>query len=304
MSKLAITCGDPSGVGPEIIFKWLEQNPQRVSEVFLLGCASWLSEVQDTFDVEGQAVGHPDFKATPGQPSVKGAAVALEAMDAAATGCWKDRFRGVVTAPVSKHWLHQAGCKHPGQTEYFAGCWGGTPTMAFAGEKLNVALVTWHIPFSEVVAHLNRESVTRAVDRASWLACALGAKTPRIGVCGLNPHAGEQGLLGSEEEELLNPLLTELRASYPGLSLCQAADTLFMRAVKGEFDIVVALYHDQGLAPLKTIEFDTAVNVTLGLSWIRTSPDHGTGFDIAGKGVADCRSLDNAITLAQRLSSA
>jgi len=121
-------------------------------------------------------------------------------------------------------------------------------------------------------------------------------------VCGLNPHAGEDGLLGSEERERLNPWLEELRKSFPGLSRCEPGDTVFWRQMRGEFEVVVALYHDQGLAPLKTVDFDEAVNITLGLPWVRTSPDHGTAFGIAGKGVASWKSFGNAVGLARKLS--
>jgi 4-hydroxythreonine-4-phosphate dehydrogenase len=124
---------------------------------------------------------------------------------------------------------------------------------------------------------------------------------PRIGVCGLNPHAGEGGLLGREEKEILNPALERLRADFPGLSSCQPADTLFVRALRGEFDVIVALYHDQGLAPLKAVDFDEAVNVTLGLPFVRTSPDHGTAFGLAGQGRASPRSFANAVAAARRL---
>jgi len=130
---------------------------------------------------------------------------------------------------------------------------------------------------------------------------ADGIKRPRIGVCGLNPHAGEGGLLGEEERDFINPALEKMRKEFPGLSLCQPADTLFARHRRGEFDAVVALYHDQGLAPLKTVDFDTAVNVTLGLPFVRTSPDHGTAFDLAGRGRASGRSFANAVAVARRL---
>jgi len=141
----------------------------------------------------------------------------------------------------------------------------------------------------------------RTVAAAATLARAEGIAAPRIGVCGLNPHAGEGGLLGYEEKDLLDPALGHLRAEFPGLSACQPGDTLFARALRGEFDVVVALYHDQGLAPLKVIDFDEAVNVTLGLPFVRTSPDHGTAFGIAGQGKASPRSFANAVTVARRL---
>ncbi len=174
--------------------------------------------------------------------------------------------------------------------------------MGFVGEKLRVVLATWHVPLSTVAYHLTESCLTMAIDRAHNLATSLGYRYPRIGVCGLNPHAGEDGLLGSEEIAIFNPLIAKLRESIPGLSDCQPGDTVFHRALNGAFDVVVALYHDQGLAPLKTVEFDKAVNVTLGLPHTRTSPDHGTGYDIAGLGTASHQSFLRAIRLAILLS--
>ncbi len=136
---------------------------------------------------------------------------------------------------------------------------------------------------------------------ADELARAEGVASPRIAVCGLNPHAGEEGLLGSEEQETLDPILERLRPRFPRVSRTQPGDTVFARALRGEFDVVVALYHDQGLAPLKTIDFDEAVNITLGLPFVRTSPDHGTAFSIAGKNIARTRSFENAVTFARKL---
>jgi 4-hydroxythreonine-4-phosphate dehydrogenase len=203
---------------------------------------------------------------------------------------------------VSKIWMQRAGFPFPGQSEFFADRWQGTPSMAFTGGRLRVVLATWHVPFREVPGQLTEESVGRAVRRAAWLARAEGCAAARIAVCGLNPHAGEEGMLGTEERDVLDPWLDALRERHPGVSRCLPADTVFARALAGEFDVVVALYHDQGLAPLKTVDFDTAVNVTLGLRHIRTSPDHGTAFGIAGQGRADARSFANAIAVAERLA--
>jgi len=177
--------------------------------------------------------------------------------------------------------------------------------MAFAGDRLRVVLATWHIPLGDVPSAITKQAISRAVVNADILVRALGghAGAARIAVCGLNPHAGEGGLIGSEEMELLSPILDNLRGEYPGLSGCEPADTLFWRHLKGEFDVVVALYHDQGLAPLKAVEFDRAVNITMGLPWVRTSPDHGTGFEIAGCGVADHQSFAHAVSLADRIST-
>jgi len=241
------------------------------------------------------------FELTPGTPSVAGAQAALAAMERAAAGTASGEFSGVVTGPVSKSWLQKASYPFPGQTEFFADRWGGEPTMAFCGGRLRVVLLTWHIPLRDVPSHLTETNIVRAVCAAEELARAEGVAKPRIGVCGLNPHAGEGGMLGTEERDILDPALDRLRKNYSGLSRSEPSDTIFGRSLKGEFDVIVALYHDQGLAPLKTIDFDEAVNVTLGLRYVRTSPDHGTAFGIAGKGVASSRSFANAVTVARRL---
>jgi 4-hydroxythreonine-4-phosphate dehydrogenase len=175
--------------------------------------------------------------------------------------------------------------------------------MAFCGGRLRVALLTWHIPLRTVPEFLTKDNLTRAVRAADELARADGVAAPRIAVCGLNPHAGEAGLLGSEERDIIDPILDALRRELPGVSRTQPGDTAFARALRGEFDAVVALYHDQGLGPLKTVDFDEAVNVSLGLRHVRTSPDHGTAFGIAGQGKASGRSFTNAVEVARRLVS-
>lgn len=297
--KLALTCGDPAGVGPEIIADWLASNPAGAADVAVIGPARWLDSLPTP--AEKIAVGLEEFSATPGQPDGEGSLVAWAAMERAAAGCRTGDFSGVVTGPVSKANLAKIGYAFPGQTEFFAARWGGEPVMAFCGGKLRVVLATWHVPLHEVVRLLGPHLLQRTVAAADQLARADGIAAPRIGVCGLNPHAGEEGLLGYEERDFLNPALEQLRGQFPGLTLCQPADTLFARALHGEFHVVLALYHDQGLAPLKVIDFDEAVNVTLGLPFVRTSPDHGTAFGIAGQGKASPRSFANAVTVARRL---
>jgi 4-hydroxythreonine-4-phosphate dehydrogenase len=300
--KLAITCGDPAGVGPEIIASWLAAHAADAADVAVIGPARWLAAV-DT-PATKIAVGLADFVATPGAPSAEGALVAWAAMERAAHGCAHGEFCGVVTGPVNKGELAKIGYAWPGQTEFFAARWGGEPVMAFCGGKLRVVLATWHVPLCEVPQLLGPQLLHRTVAAADALARAEGIAAPRIGVCGLNPHAGEGGLLGEEERDFLNPALDKWRGKFPGLSVCQPGDTLFARALRGEFDVIVALYHDQGLAPLKAIDFDEAVNVTLGLPHVRTSPDHGTAFGIAGKGVASGMSFANAVIVARRLINA
>lgn len=296
---LAITCGDPSGVGPEIIAEWLKTQHPRSEEIVVIGPAGWLATL-DTVATR-IPVGLEDFVATPGTPDSEGALVAWAAMERAAKGCANGDFSGVVTGPVSKDRLARIGYPYPGQTEFFAARWGGSPVMAFCGGTLRVVLATWHVPLKDVPQLLNAPLLQRTVRAAVDLARSDGVSQPRIGVCGLNPHAGEGGLLGDDEHQRLNPVLMELREEIPGLSLCEPGDTLFARTLRGEFDVVVALYHDQGLAPLKVVDFDEAVNVTLGLPYVRTSPDHGTAFGIAGRGVARGTSFANAVSVARRL---
>ena len=311
-AKLAFTSGDPAGVGPDVILDWLKKNPSAAADVAVIGAATWLRGV----DLHGaQAVPLDDnmFAAMPGQPTVAGAKLAWDALERAAAGTRAGEFSAVVTGPVSKEWLQKAGYPFPGQTEFFAERWGGDATMAFCGGKLQVALLTWHIPLRDVPAHLTKSEIARTVAAIDELARAtataasspeIAARGPRIGVCGLNPHAGEAGLLGDEEIKTVDPILDELRKTYPRLSRTQPADTIFARQLRGEFDAIVALYHDQGLAPLKTIDFDESVNVTLGLPFVRTSPDHGTAFGIAGKGIASSTSFSNAVKVAQQLIAA
>lgn len=297
--KLAFTCGDPAGVGPEIIAAWLAAHPAEAAAVAVIGPAQWLATLPAA--VAKIAVGLEEYAAAPGRPDAEGALTAWAAMERAAQGCKDGEFSGVVTGPISKSALAKIGYAFPGQTEFFAAKWGGDPVMAFCGGKLRVVLATWHVPLVEVPQSLGPHLLHRTVAAADTLARAYGIASPRIGVCGLNPHAGEDGLLGDEEKDLLNPALGHLRAEFPGVSDCQPGDTLFARALRGEFDVVVALYHDQGLAPLKVIDFDEAVNVTLGLPFVRTSPDHGTAFGIAGQGRASPRSFANAVSVARRL---
>lgn len=303
-APLAFTCGDPAGVGPEIIAAWLKANPEQARAVAVIGPARWLETL--TPPAVKVAVGLDGFAATPGRPDGDGALVAWAAMERAAQGCAAGEFSAVITGPISKERLASIGYPFPGQTEFFAARWGGEPVMAFCGGRLRVVLATWHVPLAGVPGLLTipvlRRAAAAAVDlvRASTPGAQRNA-VARIGVCGLNPHAGENGLLGRDEIERLNPMLERLRPEFPGLSRCEPGDTLFQRQLRGEFDVVIALYHDQGLAPLKVIDFDEAVNVTLGLPHVRTSPDHGTAFGIAGKGVARATSFSNAVTVARQL---
>jgi 4-hydroxythreonine-4-phosphate dehydrogenase len=297
--KIAITCGDPAGIGPEIISAWVGAHPAEAKEVAVIGPARWLATLP--MGPRLISVGIDEYAAEPGRPGGEGSLVAWSALERAAALCETGEYAGVVTAPISKERMAAIGWTFPGHTEFFAARWEGEPTMAFCGGRLRMALVSWHIPLREVPASLTAPNIARAVGAADELARAEGVASPRIGVCGLNPHAGEGGLIGREEVDTIDPILDSLRGRFPGLSRCQPADTLFGRQLRGEFDVSVALYHDQGLGPLKVIDFEESVNVTLGLSHVRTSPDHGTAFSIAGKGTASPTSFSNAVAVARRL---
>lgn len=303
MKKIAVTCGDPSGLGPELIETCLLENSYEGAEFLVFGPRDWTKRLASSTRnaVRGEALSDRVFEA--GVPEADGARVAIAAMEAAAEACANGSCDAVVTGPINKALCVEVGYRFPGQTEFFADRWGGDPTMAFVGEHLNVCLASWHIPLSEVPAALDEASFKKSIRSAANLGRRLGIDQPRILVCGLNPHAGEGGVLGSEEEERLNPWISELRAELPGsISDCVPGDTAFGHAMTGGADVVVAMYHDQGLAPFKTVDFDTGVNVSLGLKHLRVSPDHGTGFDIAGKGVASPGSIHHAIKLACRLN--
>src|SRR5688572_23601491 len=222
--QLAITCGDPAGVGPEIIAKLLPMAAELEAEFTVLGAATWLATLPATPRVTFAPVGDAAVRIVPGKPSDAGSAIALAAMEASAAGCRDGRFDAVVTGPVSKSALQKIGYPFPGQSEFYAARWGGEATMAFTGGKLRVLLATWHIPLRDVPAQLTRAALERTVRHADWLARADGCPAPRIAVCGLNPHAGEDGVLGREEIDCLNPWLDALRSEFPGLSACLPGD--------------------------------------------------------------------------------
>jgi 4-hydroxythreonine-4-phosphate dehydrogenase len=298
--RIAITCGDPNGVGPEVIEGALSQIDSHQT-LTLIGPSCWTRRLAEEFDCKSIEVGPADFEMTPAAPNKAGAQVARLALEAAAAGCLNATFDAVATAPISKEWMRKVGFDWPGQTEFFATRWGGEPTMGFVGQHLRVVLATWHIPLRAVADRLTPTLLEHAVRQAHALALRCHCPQARIAVCGLNPHAGENGLLGTEEIDWINPLLDRLRKDFPGLSPALPGDTVFRRQYIGEFDVCIALYHDQGLAPLKLLEFEQAVNLTLGLPWLRTSPDHGTGYSITGQKKANCQSMLRAIELAANL---
>ncbi len=294
---IAVTCGDPAGVGPELLASWLKENPAHAASVVPIGPTDWIAQLG-----QGIAVGPKDFVTRPGKPDEAGQLIAIEAMEMAARGATGGRFTAVVTGPVNKKGLAGVGYSFPGQTEFFAARWSGEPVMAFAGGRMTVGLVTWHLPLAEVPHAITAAGIRRTVLALIALRKKLGDPSPRIAVCGLNPHAGEGGLLGKEDDATIKPAIDALRAEGHNVSGPLPGDTIFHRHLQGEFDAVAAMYHDQGLAPLKAIDFSTSANLSLGLKHVRTSPDHGTAYEIAGKAKADRGSFDSAMRLARLLS--
>ena len=301
-APIALTCGDPAGVGPELIAAWIKLYPKLMDQVAPIGPLSWLKTL-GIKNPESLAVGSSNYLINSGKPDAEGSRIAIAAMELAAKGVAEGKFRAVVTGPVSKNNLSQVGYKFPGQTEFFAHHWHGEPIMAFAGGKMTVGLVTWHTPLQSVSSQINSANIRQTILALIQLRKKLGDKNPRIAVCGLNPHAGENGLLGQEDKTIIQPIVELLRGEGFDVTGPLSGDTVFYRHLKGEFDAVVAMYHDQGLAPLKLVDFATSANLTLGLKHVRTSPDHGTAFEIAGKGMVDCGSFESAVRLAEILSS-
>lgn len=280
---IAVTLGDPAGIGPEVVSAAVDALKEEV-------CCR----------IIGASRGF-----TPGQPSRASAAASAEALEEAAALALAGEVAAVVTGPVSKHGLHTVGFPFPGQTEFFAARWAVEDfAMCLTGGRLTVALVTAHVPLAEVAEALAGSEIVRVGRLLAEFLRRRGIGHPRIAVAGLNPHAGENGDLGREEIETIAPAVADLGcregATFSGP---WPPDTIFHRAVAGEFDAVLCMYHDQGLIPLKLHAFDEGVNVTLGLPFPRTSPDHGTAFEIAGKGIARADSMIAAIRLARELAA-
>jgi 4-hydroxythreonine-4-phosphate dehydrogenase len=278
---LGLTAGDPAGIGPEILEACLNdpELPQNCQ----------LRRI-------GATEGH-----LAGRPTMDSARAAADALEEAAALLTSGEIQGIVTGPVAKKSLCDAGFAFPGQTEFFAER-SGTENfaMCLTGGPLTVALVTIHVPLHEVPRLLRREEIVRVGKLLhGFLQQRLG-RAPRIAVAGLNPHAGEEGQFGTEEQTIIAPAVADL-AQEGYFTEPLSPDTVFHRATQGEFDGVLCMYHDQGLIPLKLLAFDTGVNVTLGLPFPRTSPDHGTAFDIAGQGRANHRSMLAAIKLAAEM---
>jgi 4-hydroxythreonine-4-phosphate dehydrogenase len=286
--RIGITLGDCAGIGPEIVDRALKSD-----------C---LARAAD-YKIIGK---YPDC--TPGNPTAETARAAAAALEEAVTLARRRELDAIVTGPVHKARMYEVGFKFPGQTEFFAErCGVENFAMCLAGGKLTVALVTAHIPLSEISPALKQSEIVRVGLLLADFLHSRSISAPRIAVAGLNPHAGESGRLGREEIEIIRPaiaaLKSEIRNPKSEISGPHSPDIVFHRTIEGEFDAVLCMYHDQGLIPLKLHAFHEGVNVTLGLPFPRTSPDHGTAFEIAGKGIARPDSMIAAINLAVELAT-
>ena len=324
---LALTMGDPAGIGPELaIAAWRLRSPQDAPFVMIadpghvarlarrLGLEVPIVETEPGEAAAAISEGLPvvplevAVEAEPGRTDAGAAGATLESIARAVEAVRRGQARAVVTNPIAKATLYAAGFSFPGHTEYLgelAKAWGepAFPVMMVWSETLAVVPATIHIPLAEAPRALTSELIlktARVVDRD--LRRRFGLARPRLAFAGLNPHAGEGGAIGREEIEVIAPAIEVLRAEGIDAVGPLPADTMFHARARSAYDVAVTMYHDQGLIPVKTLAFDEGVNVTLGLPFVRTSPDHGTAFDIAGKGIANPTSLIAALRLADRLT--
>ena len=319
----AVSLGDPAGIGPEIVAKsWVMREARGLPPFFAVGDAAslravWLGPVEvvstpeEAAEVFGKAL--PCLQVadageiTPGMPSIDGARTAFQALEVAVGLARSGSAAGIVTAPVGKEQLYGVGFTHPGQTEFIAERCGVAPhnaVMMLAGPSLKVVPITIHIPLAEVSSVLTIDLIrARAITTAKGLQRNFGIGRPRLVVAGLNPHAGEGGALGREEIEVIRPAVESLLAEGYDIQGPIAADALFHSRARETYDAALCMYHDQALIPLKALHFEDGVNITLGLPIIRTAPDHGTAFDIAGQDRADPRAMAAAIRMAAECAS-
>ncbi|MGD9772601.1 4-hydroxythreonine-4-phosphate dehydrogenase PdxA [Diaphorobacter sp.] len=339
---LAITQGDPAGIGPEIVAKAFRDAPHDMRGCFVVGDVATLRRAASCVERPGQPslpvarldsladLAHVPLRCLPvwqlpelaGEPVPWGRVSAEAGRAAAACVVWaaraalRGKVAGLVTAPLHKEALAAAGVAFPGHTELLqaeAAHHAGVPLaqmpvrMMLASDELRTVLVSIHVALRDAIAAVTQDNVLQTLHITQVALSRSLGRPPRIAVAGLNPHAGEGGLFGREEIEAIAPAIAQARAQGIDAHGPYAPDTIFMRARNtpqraGEFDVVVAMYHDQGLIPVKYLGVDKGVNVTLGLPLVRTSPDHGTAFDIAGRGVADAASLIEAVRIARRLA--
>ena len=323
MKPLAIglTAGDPNGIGPEVALKAALQPQPANRRLVLIGHrAVWeraaarlgRSLPPEVPDLEPplprRCTWDPDMAPPPadrpGRVRADAARAAYAYILSAAAAAQNRRLDAIVTAPISKEAFHLAGIREPGHTELLARLTGTRRyAMMLFGDKIRVVLATRHLPLRKVADALTADAIVEAVEMLARALPWMGFRRARIGVCGLNPHAGDGGALGTEEQTVIAPALARCRKRGWNVSGPIPADAIFHQHLAGRYDAVVAMYHDQGLGPMKMLSFESGVNLTLGLPIIRTSPDHGTAFDIAGRGIADPASTRTALDWAARLAA-
>lgn len=334
MPPLALTMGDPAGIGPELALRaWQERSADAIPPFAIyadielmrtLARAAALdpeTAIAPVANAAAAALVFPDAlpvvpvplakPATAGSPDVANGEATIQAIRRAVADVAAERAAAVVTNPIAKSILYEAGFAHPGHTEFLGALseefWPSEPAepvMMIAAPVLRVVPVTIHVPLKDVPSLLTTDkivSTARIVHTA--LQRDFGIEKPRLALAGLNPHAGEDGALGTEDRDIVRPAVEQLRSEGVDATGPYAADTMFHEAARKTYDAALAMYHDQGLIPIKTLAFDEGVNVTLGLPFVRTSPDHGTAFSIAGKGMASASSLKAALKLAADMSA-
>ncbi len=310
--KVVITAGDPSGIGPEIILKTLASPSitKKIIPVVVGDMEAFRKAAGSTGKVFPDTVKFMDLKNVPpakfkfGRIKALFGAASVEYILAGLALVKIMKGAALVNAPINKEAINRAGFRFTGCTELLAFLTGSkNVTMMLAGGDLRVSLVTRHVSLRNVPGNLTRKKIILTTQNTYYaLKKIFGIQKPRIGIAALNPHAGEGGFLGKEEKAMISPAVKFIRKKIKGVSGPYPADTLFYKARRGVFDAVICMYHDQGLIPLKMAAFEKGVNITLGLPFIRTSPGHGTGFDIAGKNKADPSSLIEAIKIAAKIS--
>ena len=324
MPRIGITMGDPAGIGPEVVLKAVaEEEIRRACIPVIIGDAQLLAHTARTLDLQSgydivradepfpehsepviYHLGNITGLIEPGIESGAAGKAAGGYIEAAVELCAAGSIDAVATAPINKRALFLGGYSFPGHTEFFAHLTGAEEyAMAFVAGNLRIVLLSTHVPLSEAIRLVERDRVLRVINLANRELQRWGVKRPRIAVAALNPHGAEGGLFGVEEASEILPAIDAGRRDDINVQGPFSADTVFLRASRGEFDAVVACYHDQAMIPVKCLSFGEAVNVTLGLPFIRTSVDHGTAFDIAGKGLAEHSSMVAAIKLAAELST-
>lgn len=311
--KIAITLGDGAGIGPEVVLKVLKMprlyslcSPVVVGDRVLLDF--WSKKLKIPLPKKVPLIDLEIFpkyqKFSVGKMHASMGNAAIQFVSTAANMALEKKVQAIVTAPLSKEAVHLSGTPFTGHTEYLAEKAGiKKVSMMFVGGDFKLVLATIHIPLRKVSDALTQDKVLQAIEMAQLGGRLFGKRSPHIAVAALNPHAGEGGLMGDEEEEIILPAIKKAKRKKIKVSGPYSPDTLFYQAVNDKkIDVIVAMYHDQGLIPLKTFSFDQSVNVTLGLPFIRTSPDHGTAFDLAGKNKANPSSLFEAIKVAAQLA--